>query len=437
MPLPGPAAQAAFISSVLALCGLLLYFVVCDFFVGALADPLIAITPGAPLGSFITDPFTGGGANPLVFDAIGPFIPDSPRLQFKLADFELNRSHGDLRAAEFHAMRAARLSPYDFRPRLLLASIQEQKEDLRAEEESLRTALKLAPRNVQAHYVLGTLLLNQGKFDKSFQEFQSAIAGYPAYLNAALDRVWTESDEDVDAVRAITPNDASSRLTLARFLLKQDRSFESAAVFRQIDRNELLQDRESGPYLDSLIAAGHFSLAHELWLALVADESPSRASGIWNGGFERDILMDFAQFDWAIQPSRYAMVSIDTDVAHTGTRSLRVDFLNHETTRLEGAIKQVVLLRPAGHFRLDYYVKTEDFTAPEGLRVAVSGSSKQRIAASDPAPEGSQDWQLRTFEFTAPDGPVVVSIQEQPKFSYEPPSHGTVWFDDFEIREIP
>src|ERR1051326_3469681 len=97
------------------------------------------------------------------------------------------------------------------------------------------------------------------------------------------------------------------------------------------------------------------------------------------------------------------MVSIDTDVAHTGTRSLRVDFLNLETTRLEGEIKQVVLLRPGRHFRLEYYVKTEDLTAPEGLRVAVSGSSKQRIAASDPAPEGSQDWQLRTFEFTATD----------------------------------
>src|SRR5207245_745900 len=103
-----------FISSLLAVCVLLLYFVACDFLVGALADPLIAITPGAPLGSFITDPFTGGGANPLVFDAIGPYIPDSPRLQYKLADSELNRSDSDLRAAEFHAMRAARLSPYDF-----------------------------------------------------------------------------------------------------------------------------------------------------------------------------------------------------------------------------------------------------------------------------------------------------------------------------------
>jgi len=32
---------------------------------------------------------------------------------------------------------------------------------------------------------------------------------------------------------------------------------------------------------------------------------------IWNGGFESDILLDFAQFDWSIRPSDYAQISID------------------------------------------------------------------------------------------------------------------------------
>src|ERR1051326_1436680 len=111
VPLARPAAQAVFMSSVLALCGLSLYFAVCDFLVSALSDPSIAVAPGAPLGSFVTDPFTGGGANPLVFDAIGPYIPNSPRLHYKLADSELNRSERDLRSVELHAIRAAHLSP--------------------------------------------------------------------------------------------------------------------------------------------------------------------------------------------------------------------------------------------------------------------------------------------------------------------------------------
>ena len=151
LPLPKPAAQAVFISTAFALCVLLLYFVLCDFVVGALADPFIAVTPGAHLASFITDPFTGDGANPLVFDAIGRYIPNSPRLHYKLANSEQSGSETDWQLAELHAMRSAQLSPYDFRPRLLLARIQDQKEDRRAEEESLRAALQLSPRNVEAH----------------------------------------------------------------------------------------------------------------------------------------------------------------------------------------------------------------------------------------------------------------------------------------------
>src|SRR5437867_6623728 len=129
LPLRGPAAQAVFMTVVLKLSVLLLYFVLCDFVVGALADPFIAVTPGAPPASFITDPFTGDGANPLVFDAIGRYIPNSPRLHYKLANSEQSGSDSDLRSAELHALRAAHLSPYDFRPRLLLARIQAQKED--------------------------------------------------------------------------------------------------------------------------------------------------------------------------------------------------------------------------------------------------------------------------------------------------------------------
>jgi hypothetical protein len=207
-------------------------------------------------------------------------------------------------------------------------------------------------------------------------------------------------------------------------------------VFRQIDRGALLGDRESAQYLGSLIAAGHVTLAYELWRGLLGDENPSPGA-IWNGGFETDILVDFAQFDWSIQPGKYATVSIETGIAHTGKRSLRIDFLGHETTRLEDEIKQVLLLRPGARYRLDYHVRTENLTAPEGPRVAVTGrGSNQWIAASDPAPEGSHDWQQGTLEFTAPGGTLLLAIKQRPKFSYEPSTHGTVWFDDFEIQEI-
>jgi len=321
---------------------------------------------------------------------------------------------------------------------LLLASIQESKEDLQAAEQSVRVALELAPGNLESHWQLGSLLLRRGNLANSLEEFRMASSGHAAYFREALKLVWSKSAENIDAVRAITPDSPKDRLRLACFLLEQGRPLESATIFRQIDRDALLSDRESSQYLSGLIAAGHVTLARDLWCGLVRGNETLEASNlIWNGGFESDILLDFAQFDWSIQPSNYAQISIDSKTAHGGKRSLRVDFIGRETTRLEEEIKQLTLIRPGARYRLEYYVKTEQLVAPEGPRVVVSGmTSREWIAASDPAPAGSSDWQQQTLEFATSAPGVVLAIQRKPRFSYEEPTHGTVWFDDFEIREI-
>src|SRR5262249_38032344 len=238
---------------------------------------------------------------------------------------------------------------------------------------------------------------------------------------------------------AITPENSKDRLALARFLLEGRRPLESAAVFRDISRDDLITNPESGRYLDSLIALGHIALAHELWCALTnrtdaRQEQPGNV--IANGGFESDILTDFAQFDWTILPTKYARISIDRKNTHSGKRSLRIDFIGHETTRLD-EIKQLILVRPGVRYELQYRVKTEALDAPNGPRVVLfDAASSQWIGASEPVPLGSNDWRQERLEFNASRSAVVIAIQLQPRFSYEDPTEGTVWFDDFEIHEI-
>jgi hypothetical protein len=365
----------------------------------------------------------------------------------KLADIETNTTNSyDLRAAELHATRAMRLSPHDYKPRLLLASIYHDKNDSAAEEQSIRAALELAPDNVEAHYILGSLFLGRKNIIESSKELRTAIEGYSPYLRPALDLVWRETNGSAEAVEAATPDTPKERLQLAGFLLEKSRPLDSAAVFRKIDHDTLLADPESARYLDRLIAVGHVTLAYDLWRGLV-ERSPVGFAGSppqegenrlpWNGGFETDILVNFSQFDWSIQPSQYAKVSIDSGIAHTGKRSLRVDFLGHETARLGDEIKQVLLLRQGARYRLKYYVKTQNLSSPEGAQVVVAGKkANEWIAASEPAPQGSNDWHHGTVEFTAPDDVLFLSIRQQPKFSYEGPTVGTIWFDDFEIHRI-
>jgi hypothetical protein len=61
------------------------------------------------------------------------------------------------------------------------------------------------------------------------------------------------------------------------------------------------------------------------------------------------------------------------------------------------------------------------------------------VAQSDPVAAGSNDWQHLVVDFTAPqsasrDAPAFyVTIKRKPKFSYDEPTRGTVWFDDFTL----
>jgi tetratricopeptide (TPR) repeat protein len=339
----------------------------------------------------------------------------------------------DWRPAESHALEAALLSPNDYRPRVQLGWIREDKADWAGAEEAARAAVRLAPSESETHYELGTVLLGRGNMAESAKEFRAAVAASPESLATVLGLIWRNTHGNLEALRASTPDEPQHRLTLARFLLDQSLPFESAAVIKDCDPSALLQLNGMHDYIDGLISAGSVDLAYEIWSRL----RPSRQGDLRNGGFESDILVDFAQFDWSIQPSKYAVVAIDPSIAHSGTRSLRIDYLNQETTRLENEIQQTVLLQSGARYRVHYYVRTQDLTAASGPRVAVTPKgSNEWIASSDPAPEGSSDWAEDSFEFTAPDNVLVVSIKQRPKFSYEPPTHGVVWFDDFEIQEI-
>ncbi len=433
LTLNAPWSRAAMLVFLFIFSIALLLLISSDFLVYALTDEFVRVTSDATPLAFITAPFTedGVGIHPDTLATVSGYLPNSPRLQRLLAEVDRRGDNPDWTAAETHASNAVRLSPADYRPRLLLGAIQQYQGDIPAAESSVRAALLRAPSSAEAHWQLGSLLLWNGKPEESLDELRIAGEAEQFYFTTGMEMVWTRFEGNVDAVRAIVPAGARYQLALARFLLDKSRPAESAAVFRQIDRDALRGDPDAGHYLDGLIAAGETDLAHDLWSRL-ADNSASTL--MQNGGFESDILLDLAQFDWSIGASSYAQISIDGSTTHGGKRALRIDYLGRETTRLENEIRQRILVRPGARYRLSYAVKAEDLVTPQAPRVAVkspSGPSGLVVGLSDPAPSGSTDWQPQAFDFTAPAATLTVTIQQRPQYSYEEPTRGTVWFDDF------
>jgi len=180
--------------------------------------------------------------------------------------------------------------------------------------------------------------------------------------------------------------------------------------------------------------------ARALWLETVKAATGLTTADelIWNGGFEPlpdDSLKQFNHFDWAISPSDYARIGFDRGVVHIGVRSLRVSFAGRDTTRLEGEIKQLVALRPGVRYRLECYAKAQNLVTPEGPRLALL-TSNGVIAVSEPVIAESSEWQNLAVTFTAPpEMATFVTVVRRPRFSYDAPTRGTIWFDDFKLTE--
>ncbi|HYV03571.1 MAG TPA: hypothetical protein VFB82_03235 [Blastocatellia bacterium] len=369
------------------------------------------------------------------------YAPNSAPLRARLAEAEMLSEERDLSAAEADARLAVRLSPWDYNYRMLLASIEEAKGDRASAEDALNEALKLAPSNTIVHWRLANVLLRQGKLGKSLAEFRLANTASTPLLLPSLDLVWKVSSSNLAAVQAITPDDAKSKIRLAQFLLQQSRAAEAGSVFGSIDPAARLGQPEAPGIIDALISKGNAELARYLWADTVSRGLGKRDQSVgvmWNGDFESEINDKFAQFDWTIGQNAYAQTRVNRATAHGGAQALQIDFTGRDTTRLDDEINQRFLVRSGARYKLEFFVKTENLVTPEGPRVVVTDAkSSTAIAASDPAPVGSNDWSRASVEFVAPPNAssLIVAIRRIPKFSYDNPTKGTVWFDDFSLTE--
>jgi tetratricopeptide (TPR) repeat protein len=365
--------------------------------------------------------------------------PSSPRLHARVA--ELSEQQGDLTGAEDHAQRAISLSPNNYSYRLLLASIEETAGDSKAAEESLRAGLALAPNKNEVHWQLANVLLRKGKLDEAVDQFRAACALNHKLLPVTLNLIWRSSGGDPELVETITGGQPEARIKLAVFLLKHDRTDEAIKIFSQLGPRARIVPAEAHEFLDSLIAAGELKRARDLWISTNGDAASDHGL-IWNGSFESDSPKGLTQFDWVTYNNEFAKIKIGAGTSHTGARSLRIEFAGRDTTRLDGEIKQLVVLQPNTHYKFEYYANAEKLVTPEGPRVVLRRKDSQdQIAASEPIVAGKPGWQRIDFDFDVPatssgeQVPLVVTIVRRPRFSYDEPTRGIVYFDDFTLTE--
>lgn len=369
-------------------------------------------------------------------------LSDSPRLHFRLAEMEMAEAvtreelMGD---AVSHARKATDLCFWDYRYHRILGLLQEMSGDAAAAERTLRISARLAPSNAEVNWALANVLLRRGNLDEALPAFRMATRNSEDLLPMTFDLVWRASGRNPAALKTMARGFPSIELSLVQFFLDQSLPDDALETFRMVDRTARSSSAKSAEYLRSLIQSGRLETARRLWVDLVAAETGDvRNDGVvWNASFERDPVKSFPQFEWKINSSEYARVGLDTKYARTGNRSVKFTFTGRDTTKLLTELQQLIPVSPGRRYRLECYAKAYDLITPDGPRLSVV-APQGVIAQSVPVEICKSEWQKLTVDFTAPErpGPVHIAIARVPQFSYDDPTRGSIWFDDFSLVEL-
>ena len=369
-------------------------------------------------------------------------FPNSARINLQLANTEIagsDVSQFDAQS-ESHAMRAVNLSPWNFQAHRLLATAQEFNGKQEEAENSLRSAVKLAPNHAELNWEFANLLVRRGKIGESIEPFRVAARSKAGLLFSAVETIWRSSSGKTEALKAFAENDTELSMAVVNYLIEQGLITDAVSVFNSIDAKLMARSPQSQEMISTLIRAGQFDLGRSTWLKLMAASNAAgndnRTALIWNGGFESDAVEGLYHFDWAIRENKYARIAIDRNFARTGARSLKVVFSGYDTTTLKDQVQQAVILKPGARYRLECYARARDLVTPEGPRIAllVQGAV---IGLSEPVKSDLSDWQRLILDFVAPANSAMatLSIVRTPKFSYDDPTKGIIWFDDFTLVE--
>lgn len=415
------------VGSTIVLCAATIWWTIQYFVTAVLADPRVPVSTST-LKSAVT------------------YFPHASSLQSRFAARLIETSLGEdetedeaIAQAENVARQAVALAHWNYENYLLLAHIQERKGNISAAEDSINTALQLAPNYVDVQWRAANFFLRADKIPAAQNAFQRVLMLEPERAAQIFSLLWESTDGDTDSIVQVTQGNSPAQISGALFLLQQNRKPEAAQLFAQSDQQTRLLSDATPTFIDGLIAAKQIAAAHSIWAALISAPPIPIENLIWNGSFEELQSEKFQQFAWNFSPSKFANFGTSSEHVKSGKYALQISFSGVDTTRVQGNIKQFIAVTPGKKYRLECFALAQNFQSTASLEIAViNRQSAATIAISNPVQTGTTQWQTLKLEFTAPQDAagVQIEIQRLPKFSFDEPTNGNVWFDDFVVSEI-
>lgn len=209
------------------------------------------------------------------------------------------------------------------------------------------------------------------------------------------------------------------------------------ATWRWMGARGLADDALAGEYAEFLIRQGRPEQAARSWSEHLGPRRGDyrQANYLFNGDFECPPAG--GPFDWRIAPVAGAEASIEAGEGYAGLHALKLRFLGEENLDYRHVTQKAVL--PAGRWRLEAWVRSEELSTNEGLRLrAVDAANPDRLDAVSEAVTGSTKWRKLAVDFAVPSGSRLVEIQivRRASLKLDNKIRGTAWIDAVRLEPL-
>ena len=226
------------------------------------------------------------------------------------------------------------------------------------------------------------------------------------------------------------------------FFLSRKEASSALAVWNRAQQLGLPTElAQTTPLVNALLDQDRVSEAQETWQKALkaASWSPDSASSqalVFNGGFENGVAN--GGFDWREVNLSGAQFNLDETVAHSGSRSLRIDFDGSANLQFEHLF-QYVVVDPATHYHFSAYLQTEGISTDRGIRFEIMDSRQPAQTRVDTTElTGTNPWtRVEADVVTGPSTHILkITLQRVPSWKFDNKLRGTVWVDDVTLAPV-
>jgi len=222
------------------------------------------------------------------------------------------------------------------------------------------------------------------------------------------------------------------------YLLDLGKFTDAASVWDGIVALRYGDDRLAHDYLASLLQDHRYQAAAQAWAHYLGDRGQGylQSNYIYNGDFEAELSA--VQFDWTTEDlNDDVKVTIDPSVAHTGSRSLKIQFGGKANVNYD-RISQRAFVKP-GRYRFSAFIRAEGVTTDQGIGFRISDAeSSGHLDVKTEQVTGSTDWRKIEKIVSVPPGTRLLTIQVVRPASWRFDSFiaGTAWIDTVSLSRV-